>query len=493
MAIWLVGGLFAGLILAHMVRSRFIRHRISSARFFSDLPLARQQRPRLRWGNPLRSRPLWLQIPVVLLLLAALIYARRTILDKETLGFGVWVLVDTSASMSTASGTSTRMDAANVELAATLDRIESLGRELCLKISTFDMEISHIGETQSAAAARQLLEITQPRQLGTDLNLVRSLAQALEEQEQAQCPITHLVVISDMPAPSWVTEFQSVAIVWRDVGTAESNVGFTTVQASRDPLTGQVRRVDLSLRAFGPAPTHTRLETRGPGGDIVAQEVITWPTSGRWRSSFNPTVPGRYRVRLLQGGAYTIDDEIRLDIDDERAIRVDWRLADRQIINALGWSRDTQRPHLRVMPLPVDDSDIPTLYVGDASSVANGEASEIRDFQEGNPLLADLNLDVVESLPLAGIPLPTGFEPVLRRTDDRVWLARRNHPAAAYVPGLPAGDENMAAFSSTTFFNAVRWLLGKRGALPFVHLDLAGLPTSRGQPSGAASRRGSHL
>jgi hypothetical protein len=290
-----------------------------------------------------------------------------------------------------------------------------------------------------------------------------------------------VVVISDMPAPDWVADFHGVEIVWKDVGTAVDNVGFTSVGAARDPLTGLVRRVELSLHAFGNLPGHTRLVVRDPGGSDLVQEVISWPANGVWRSGFTPTEPGRYTASLQPGGAYAADDLLQLDVSDEHAIRVDWRLPDRQVLNTLGWSSDVEGPHLRVMHLPVDESDVPTLYVGDEIPSGNAGPGEIRDFQESNPLLADLNLDVVEALPLAGIPLPAGFEPVLRRTDERVWLARRDDPPAAYVPGLPiAGDENLAAFSATTFFNAVRWLLGKRAARPLFTLTSPAFPEVAG-------------
>jgi len=383
--------------------------------------------------------------------------------------------------MSASDRGGTRMQRAAGEVSATLDRIDALGRDLCLKISTFDMEIAHLGEVRSASAARRLLEASRPRQLGTDLNLVRGLVQALEEQDQGGCPITHVVVISDLPAPDWVADFKRVTLVWRDVATPLANVGFTSVQAAQDPLTGLIRRVNLTARAFGPPPSHSRLKVLDPNGEALLEEVITWPANGIWRGTFTPEKAGRYAVSLSPGGAYDADDALLLDVDDERAIRVDWRLPDRQIVDALGWTRDSERAHLRVMPLPIDDADIPTLYVGDEFRTGQPRPSEVRDFLEGNPLLADLNLDVVESLSLAGIPLPAGFEPVLRRMDDRVWFARRLDPPAVYVPGLPAGGEaNQAAFSATAFFNAVRWLLARRAAPPLYTLTSPAHPVAEG-------------
>jgi hypothetical protein len=60
-------------------------------------------------------------------------------------------------------------------------------------------------------------------------------------------------------------------------------------------------------------------------------------------------------------------------------------------------------------------------------------------------------------------------------------LAQRDQPAAAYVPGLPvSGEENLAAFSSTAFFNGIRWLLARRAAPPLFSTTSPAFPVAEG-------------
>ena len=149
----------------------------------------------------------------------------------------------------------------------------------------------------------------------------------------------------------------------------------------------------------------------------------------------------------------------------------------------LRWQQDDYAPHLRVVPMGTAPSDLPTLYVDKAYDQVVPK-QEIRDFYEASPILADLNLDVVESLGIPGAPLEDGFDPVLRSEDGRIWLAHREEPLAAYVPGLPTGGtDNRGGFSATVFFNAIKWLLGTRTPTPLYTLTSPAYP----EPEGARS------
>ena len=140
---------------------------------------------------------------------------------------------------------------------------------------------------------------------------------------------------------------------------------------------------------------------------------------------------------------------------------------------------------IRTIPM-----DIPTIIIGSGytrTGAKNTEPSVIRDFMEASPLLADVNLDAVETLKLGGIELPENFQPVLRGMDGKVWLAQAETPLRAFVPGLPTGtDDVIGRFSATVFFNAVRWLLQKRD-LPALYTL-----TSPLEPTPAANRLALH-
>ncbi len=197
-------------------------------------------------------------------------------------------------------------------------------------------------------------------------------------------------------------------------------MGFTRVGTSRDPLTGLVRSVELTVTAYGNTPGITRLRVTGPDGKDILHDSLGWSADGIWTGSFNPQQPGRYQLELEPGGGYSYDDRAEIEIGAQSGIRVDWQLKDKGLPARLGWKQDNTTPHLRVAGLPVIDSPIPTLYVGNGYD--SGNVGEIRDFYEGSSLLADLNLDVVENLKMGAIPLPPATQTIgaspLRNQND---------------------------------------------------------------------------
>jgi hypothetical protein len=468
------------LVIVHMARPRFLRKELSSARFFTRLPQPQKTQSRLRIGAPPVTRSFVLQLLVLLLILAALFESQVSCGGSKSKGLGVWVVVDTSASMTARQDDGTRFNAARREVGRMIDRIREVsgGMEVCCRLSAFDMERREILETRDTASIVGAVKTLEPRPLGTNLELLRGLSASLRDQTDEQCRVTHLVVVSDLPAPEWVSQEKAFRIVWRDVGKKVSNIGFTRVQSQRNPLTGLVRRLDIEVTAYGVAPVGAVVEVTGPDGSSVLNQVISWQEDNTWSGSFVPVVPGRYRMRLAPGGAYRYDDDIAVDVGDEQKIRVDWRLPDRRLLRQLGWVEDKVAPHFVVTSdLPVA-CEISVLVVGSGYGIeGKGGINEIRDFIEGNPLLADVNFDAVETLEIGGIELPVGFSPVLRGTDGRVWLALKDDPVCpcVYVPGLPTGtDDVLGRFSAAVFFNGLRWLLRERSAAPLFTLTRPG-------------------
>ena len=474
MVFWFFTGLFLSVFIIHMIRPRFQRRRISSLQFFAGLPPARTGPSRFRMGNPFRSRPLYLQLLILATLLYALYQADKTYSAPAELGFGVWIAVDTSASMSTLEAGQTRLELARREALAILQRVDASrgGLDLCVKISGFHMGWDHQGSMAQMGAARAALGNLQVRPLGTNLNLIRRLFGELERQNPESCRVTQLVVLSDQPAPTWSVRQPGLEMVWRQVGGPVENLGFTAVTPVRDPLTGLVKHLEFGITNYGNPGTLVKLSVKDEQGDVVFEASRALGAEETWPCAWLQPLPGRYTAVIEPGGAYGYDDQVSFPIGDHESIRVDWHLPDKALLQQLGWAEDNTDPHLRVRAPPFDSLPSPTLYVSQSGSGnASTEKHEIRDFYEASPLLADLNLDVGESLGWSGTALPQGFQAVLRRMDGSVLLAQRESPPAVLVPMLPGETQSSEGkFAATSFFNGVRWLLENRPLEPLTTL-----------------------
>ena len=482
------------LVVLYMTFPRFLRRRLSAARFFRDLPPPRKGQSRLRRGKMELTLPFFLQLFVLLLLLAAVFFSDKRLKGHEAEGLGVWFIVDTSASMSTLQGNKPRMAAAvrEVELAVDQAQKAAKNKELCFRLSAMDLERRDLITAGNAVSITRAIQNLKPRPLGTDLGVIRRAFQILKDQSKLKdhCQVSHIVVVTDIPDPGWLWESGGIEVVWRDVGQLVDNVGFTNIQASRNPLTGLASEVLIEVTAFGTPPANTGLLVTAPDGTQVMDEELNWQQGQFWQGRFTPFAVGEYQLHLSPGGAYVFDDVAVIKIDEGQLIRVDWQLPDRRLLREMAWIEDKTNPHLRVTSNRTTPMDIPTIIIGPGYTRTRDRdtgPSVIRDFMEASPLLADVNLDAVETLKLGGIELPENFQPVLRGMDGKVWLAQAETPLRAFVPGLPTGtDDVIGRFSATVFFNAVRWLLQKRD-LPALYTL-----TSPLEPKPAANRLALH-
>jgi hypothetical protein len=482
------------LVVLYMTYPRFLRRRLSAARFFRDLPPLRKGHSRLRRGKMELTLPFFLQLFVLLLLLAAVSFSDKKLKSHEVEGPGVWFIVDTSASMSTLQGNKPRMAAAVREVELAIDQAQKKvkNKELCFRLSAMDLERRDLITAGNAFGIRQAIQNLKPRPLGTDLGIIRRAFQSLKDQSQLRdhCQLSHILVVTDVPDPGWLWESGDIEVVWRDVGQPVDNVGFTNIQVSRNPLTGLASEVLIEIKAFGTPPVNTRLLVTAPDGTQVMDEELNWQQGQSWQGRFTPTAIGEYQLNLSPGGAYVFDDIAVIKIDEGQLIRVDWQLPDRSLLREMAWIEDKKNPHLRVTSNRSIPMDIPTIIIGPGYTRTRARDSQpfvIRDFMEASPLLADVNLDAVETLKLGGIELPENFQPVLRGMDGKIWLAQAETPLRAFVPGLPTGtDDVMGRFSATVFFNAVRWLLQRRD-LPALYTL-----TSPLEPTLAANRLALH-
>jgi hypothetical protein len=482
------------LVVLYMTYPRFLRRRVSAARFFRDLPPPHKGKTRLRRGKLELTLPFFLQLFVLLFLLAAVFFSDKKLKGQEAEGLGIWFIVDTSASMSTLQGNKPRMAAALREVELAIDQAQKAAKnkEVCFRLSAMDLERRDLIAAGNAFGIRQAMQNLKPRPLGTDLGVIRRAFQSIKDQSQLKdhCQVSHIVVVTDIPDPGWLWESGDIEVVWRDVGQPVDNLGFTNIRASRNPLTGLASEVLIEVTAFGTPPANTGLLVTAPNGTQVMDGELNWQQGQFWQGRFTPLAAGEYRLELSPGGAYVFDDSAVIKIDEGQLIRVDWQLPDRRLLREMGWVEDKTNPHLRVTSSWTIPMDIPTIIIGPGytgTGTRNTGPTVIRDFMETSPLLADVNLDAVETLKPGGIELPENFQPVLRGMDGKVWLAQAESPLRAFVPGLPTGtDDVMGRFSATVFFNAVRWLLQKRN-LPTLYTL-----TSPLEPTPAGNRLALH-
>ncbi len=475
------------LVVVYMTYPRFLHRRLSAARFFKDLPPPQKEQPRLRWGKIHLTIPFFMQLLILLTILAALFFMERRFNAAESKSLGVWIIVDTSASMNTRQQGETRMTAAlrEVEQAVTTSQKAAKNRPLCFRLSTLDLERRDLVKNSDALVIRQAAKNIVPRPLGTDLDILRRLLNSLKQHSPnpEPCQVSHVVVISDLPAPLWLAENPNLQIIWRDIGLPVDNTGITSLRATRNPLTGVVAEVQVEVTYYGMPPTTTSISITAPGGTKIKDEAILWQRNHTWQGSFAPTRSGLYTFVLSPGGDYNSDDRAVLEIGSGQEIRVDWQIPDRDMMLQLGWTYDDVTPQLRVTTRTDTPANIPTLIIGPGYGPIRSNPVEIRDFLETSPLLVDVNLDVVETLGLPALNVPAGFVPVCRGMDGSTWLAQAENPARAFVPGLPSGTNDITGrFSIVVFFNAVRWLLQKRDMPPLYRL------TSPQAPSPAVNR-----
>lgn len=455
--------LVVGLVLLHMAKPRFKKHLLSSAAFFRDLPEPRNSKLKIRIGNPFKSPAFYPRFLAALLVLLAVWRPDLSIDAPGRQQDGVWILVDSGQGMSTENEGTSRFETARDIIAAYNQETQNRPPST-VRLSLFDQERVDLGRFEQVDQILAVLEQRRPRDLPTNLALVRAAARAALEDETGL-----IIVICDDPAPIWLAD-QLLPIRWIDLGGRTANVGFSDINAVRDPFTGQVTKLSVQIAARGDQRAR-RLAVQDDQGTQVYQQELSFAEDSIQTVFLDNPQPGRFHFQLSPADAFTADDQLTITIPENRTIRVDWQLRDKTWPQKLGLQPDDQRPMLKVTRTLNDTADSsPTIVLGDGYD-SRGRDWEIRDFQDGSPLLKDLDLDTAESFSISGRPLPDGFTPILRGTDGLTRIAYRNDPATVWLPGLPLDESNDAGrFSTTLFFNAVRLLLRERRPDPLFHL-----------------------
>jgi hypothetical protein len=459
---------------------------MSSAAFFVPPPRQQENSQVFSLRSLLLSLPFYVQLAVLIAALGAFyLWLIPPEVGETEPAVGAAIYVDTSASMSVlaAPGTAeSRLDQAlaRVEYITTHLRMQPDEITVCVRLSRFDSVIASLGTAPDRlsfdainASALALTSIFEYRILETNLGAlqreIRSVLDPGDLAESTDCAITHVVVITDAPAPDWLAEFEdSERIIWLNVGAPIDNAGIVNLTSDQAacPLVsgGAATTVRVEFANYGANAPQT-VTVSGSNGfsavrplDFVRQ--LIYP--------FTLTDSSTYTFTLTDGGGYAYDDTAVIDVRAGDSLRVDWQMTDPTWAQRFGWTMDTISPDVRVQPynaVPVGDS-VPTLYVGDGYHQPT--AAAIAYFQETNPLLAGLDLDVAETLGIRGVDLTidTRLQPALIDVDGRTWFAlspTADGARAAYIPGLPVDtDMNAFRFSSTAFINALCWLLNAR-------------------------------
>lgn len=482
----------AVLAVIYMRRPLFRAVTVSVARFLVDFPEPTTAHRRWSPAIPLRSLSFWLQLAVLSLLMAAVVMEASRLTGLGRARLGVWILVDTSYSMTTRQSGGTRFDLAR---AAAERAIERAGSQVdaeapCFRLSSFDLRrLERLGNG-SADAARSALGDLAPQAMGTDLSAAMG---ALSAPAPEGCPITHVVVVTDRPVPA-IPGDTDRSLVWIDISSPVDNIGIAGVDVQRDAFTGAVREVAASIAAWGTRPADARAVIFGPDGRKLQEHLADWSQYGPWRVPFEPKGPGVYRIELSPPGAYDGDDIAELEVNAGSGLRVDWRVADRRFADRLGWASDAGQPMLKVVGDPAQAGPEPTLIVGPGY---RGGSSPVELFADRHPILSGVNFDVLDGAGMPGARLPAGFHVVAADAGRRVWIAVRETPRAAYIPGLPSmKDTPLDNAATLLFFNAVRWLLAEQpAAIPVRWRSAAGAaieaPLDEGDTAGDPRSHGS--
>ena len=475
-ALVVIAGAIGTTYVIHMLRTRDDLA-VSAAQFFTATQARIQDSFRISWV------PLSLQLLLRLGMLGCLLWALWDVSGSPLTaqaGVNLWLVLDTSGSMTTLQGETPRMSLALAEAQAAIEAAAKAAddKPVCIKLSGFDLELYPPDGLiyHDVQSAENGLAQFKARALGTDLSLLLNSIKATSEGGvEDDCPPTHIVVVSDLPAPASGLASETATVLWRDIARPVDNVGFTSVKAQRDPLTGALRAIAIGVRAYGARP-ETRLTITDPTGETT-QLRANW-SGDTWVVPWQPERAGTFQLTLEPPDAYALDNQIALNVEAAPPLSVDCELPDCSFIAQLGW-QTPQPPLWRLTNRLDSEPDLPTLIVGEGYQPDPTQVQPIIAFHEGHPLLADLNLDVLETIGIRRLnadQVPDGFAPVLMG-QDATWIAAREEPRTIWIPGLPlpAPDapgeaHNWSNASMTLFFNAVRWLVQAQPLQPLYEL-----------------------
>ncbi len=468
----------AALIVAYMRKPRALqRLRLSSARFLTDFSPA--SRSHLALAPLLLSPLFWIRMLFFIAVAAAMLLVVRGNPALREARLGLRIVVDTTASMRVADaaggGAGSTRAAEAAALVAALLRDKSA--EAAAHNAGFCFRILAVDRDTRVVLPDSLADALVPRQTGGDPRLLENTARG----EDAGCPPTHAVVVTDRRKPAIAAAADGRPVLWWQVGRPVPNDAIEAVTIDADPLIQGPVRVRFAVRHYGAAAAPREALVTGPdGARVPASETRCTRNAGEF--CFEPPAPGRYTIALSGADPFAGDDRAVVDVPDVKALAVDWRLRD---IPAPAALRLGAGGEAIIVARAEDRPDIASrraVLVGGAWSPHAG-GSKLGYFNPDDPLLDSVNVDLLEQAsPLPG-PLPAGFIRAAS-VDGRDIVARRAEPRAAVIPpplraDAPAPLRNA---SLLLFANALRYVSADRappGKVTWIDADGHELPDVR--------------
>jgi hypothetical protein len=424
--------------------------RLSFARLLPPPPTAPRLVPRLALALPVRSLPFWLHLLAVVMALSAIWVDLRLRLSTPDLQIGLRIVLDVSHGMDTVADGISRLD-----LARTAARDEAAAARSAAGTAPYCDEVFLAGRSPRRASLAELDEAEVLLEGADALSLLEAA-----RQEDAGCIITHITVLSDLPAPTAAWPQDLPALRWLQLGAPVANVAITAARQVPPRLDGTPASVILTVDAFGATGVPV-LVVRGPGGELRPALEPSLDRPGRFFARMVPGAGGAHVARLEGGGAYGGDDSLVFDLTAPDAILLDWQLPGVPLPRGV---RQSDRSGLSVVPL----ADLPSVPARAAvlAVYPGWEGAALREigaFVEDPSLLGAINLDVLERWMPVPIPgaLPPGFAPVMTDVAGGVVIARRVDPPGLIVPA-PVRDTNpdVTALALTLFYSALQVLSG---------------------------------
>jgi hypothetical protein len=457
-AFLLIGAGLIAIAVWYMRRPNFTRLRVSAARFLPSFKPPQEAHSVWKIAVPLMCWRFYLRLLLGGLLLASLLQWAAPQTANEALRIAV--VADVSHSMTAAIPDVKASEVLSAALAEIADRLSSLDPPpgSCIVFR----------EAGASVRERILTEPGQLRRLQPEIQQAGAPATTLFaalRRTTPNCLALQTIVITDRPMPAIPEAADPGSLIWIDVSQVRSNVGIAALSGLGSALEAASTPV-VEISGYGKPPGALTLSVETQAG----QEIYTVDTTGRppWRIPIE--LPSEEAIlTLTPGGAYSGDDRARVRLGVAQRLVVDWQLSDFPMPSLPGWlaAGSGEAMDLRVVEVSATEaggpgiSDIPTVFVYpgllSAGSVPPGEGLGV--FIEQNPLLQDVNLDLLE---LSARPLPEmdpTMTPILRDARGVSIVAFGTVPRRVVIPGPVAeADDQISALSLTLLFNALRWV-----------------------------------
>lgn len=499
---WLIAacGLAASLVIAfHLVSPNFRDIRLSMAHLMPPPPQSQAPKQTFSLRNLVASWLFWLRLLCVALIALA-VYPMVLPVPPPAAGTQHFRLVyDVSASMATQVADGQTRNSAAQDLAqraiAQMSEIQVERPDICIDVAFVAGGVTFAPMPQASAQ----LGAAEPVPQGSP---VATLVSALTLPAPNSCNTvpTHVVVVTDQPPQTINQATFGGHLMWQQVGAPRDNLAIWSVDVAAATLRKTTPTIDIRVASFGAMPASVSAEVEGPNGLTALILRRDETRTGGWSGDVAFDGAGTYRVRLMDGGAFSADDSVVLELGAVDRVAVDWRLDSVSRPPALlqvGEGVET----VVVAPYLGADMDLPegpfVLVYDGWTNAERGQGQIIGPFMRDHPILDGVNFDVFERFAPrpAALGESRGLAHVIRpSTGAATWVAQRDSQDSdargAIVPMVfAARGEDISNLSRLMFFNALSWVAEGRSAaasrLRYVDQDGATVVNARAESNTA--------